>query len=151
MAIEPKRKRTEREQIPDGVAQEQRLRPLALPCCPLLHFEGHGIYSKADPGHEPTKEAIALGTGLERLDDLAVEQLEVAGTAEAGTVAGQAGTHQSIEDPSRGAIREAFLAALRLDAIDHIGPALPEAHELPKRAGGCCKSESSKMAACPRA
>lgn len=112
------------------VADQPPRRPLGFADCPLLHTVGDGRLAIADPVRQRAEEHVSLRQRVERVHDLAVEELEVrrVGHIHAGGVA-----DELVKALGGKAVSGAFAAAVLLDALDDFVPLLPEAIHLEDR------------------
>ena len=110
--------------IRDGVLDEGLGGPFAHTLGALLHAVEHLRLLVAHPEGQGTEEDVALRQGIERIHDLAVEQLKVRGGAHvhAGRPA-----DETVEAVGRKFVEAALLAAILLDALHDLIALFPEA------------------------
>ena len=109
--------------IRQRIFDERLCRPLAHALGALLHTVADAGLLIADPERERAEEHIALGQAVERVDDLAVKELEV---RRGGHVHPRGLADEPIEAVGGKLVQPAFLAAVLLDALDDLIALLPE-------------------------
>ena len=115
------------------VADQPPRRPLGFADRPLLHTVGDGRFSIADPVGQGTEKHIPFRQRVERVHDLAVEQLEVRGV---GHIHPGGVADEFIKALGGKAVGGAFSATILLDTLDDLVPLLPEVihlHDLFRR------------------
>ena len=121
------RGRGEGGDVRDGVLDEGFGGPLADPLGALLHTIAHLRLLEAHPEGQGAEENIALRQGVEGIHNLAVKQLKVRGRAH---VHAGGAANEAVEAVGGELVKSALLAAILLDALDHLVALFPEAVHL---------------------